>query len=130
MFQRRIERAGAERQSRQIGQHVEAGVIPGGIAYRQIDAAIALRGEVAAIAALAGSGIEHARAGGEVPREGRHGILQSRLEVQDVAPQKPGKAVCRRGVSHRGRASSMTVEPARQAASRAVGASAAQTRAK
>ena len=71
-----------------IGHRVQPAVVPGGVAHRQIHAAVSLAGEVVRVLALARAGVEHARAGGQRGREGRHGILDLRFEVQNVAPQR------------------------------------------
>ena len=50
--QRGVEGGVAEGQARQIGERVEGGVVPGGVADAEIDARVALAGENAACTGL------------------------------------------------------------------------------
>ena len=120
----------AEGQRGEVGHHVEAGVVPGGVAHGEIHAAVALGGEQAGVLAFAGAGVEHARVLGKAAREGFERLLDGAFEVQHVAAQRAREERGGGGVPHFFRASTITVEPARQAASSNVNGSAAATRAK
>ena len=102
----------AERQRREVGQRIQAAVIPGGIAHRQVHAAIALAREVVRVLSFARARIQHPRARRQPARERRHGVLDFGFEMQNVPPQRPRQAVRERRVSHRRRASIITVDPA------------------
>src|SRR5574341_1408225 len=68
-----------------------------------------------------GAGVQHARARRQFRRQLPHRVFNGCLEVEDVAVHPPGKPALDGGVLHDFfRASMITVEPARQAASRTV----------
>ena len=83
--------------------------------------------EVVRVLALARAGIEDPRAGRKLAGKGLNGSLDFGFEVQDVAPQRLGKAFREARVFHLRRASIITVEPAPQAASTSVKGKAATT---
>ena len=87
-----VESGGAERERGEIGQHVQAPVVPGGVADGEIHAAVALAGEPARVLAFAGAGVEHTRALGQLAREGGDGVLDVRFETEHVTPQRAGQA--------------------------------------
>ena len=61
---------------------------------------------------------------------GGHGIFDLDFEVQDVTAERLGQAIGERGIAHGRRASIITVDPARNAASAAVNGKDASTSAK
>ncbi len=54
-----------ERQRRQVGQRVQAAVIPGRVAHRQVHAAVSLAREVVRVLSLARAGVQDPGAGGQ-----------------------------------------------------------------
>src|SRR5439155_22211509 len=99
-------------------------------AHGEIDSAIPMAREVKRVLSLAGAGVEHARAGRKLAREGGDGVLNLHFEVQNVQAEEPGKTVGQRGVTHRTRASIITLDPARHMASKAANGKAPSTSAK
>ena len=81
----RVEQIGRERERRQIGDGIQAAIIPGRIADCEIHAAVSLGAEQAGVLPFPGAGIEHARARGKRSREVRHAILNRTFEMQHVA---------------------------------------------
>ena len=122
MWTRGVERALAEGQRREIGDGVQAGVVPAGIAHRQIHPAVALAAEVLAVLAFAGAGIEHARARRQGSRRSR--ATASRIRTSKCRTWRRSEArqpVCEGRCSSRFLARlDHHVDPARQAASASV----------
>src|SRR5207244_2960219 len=120
----------AKGQRRQVRDGVQAAIVPGRVADRQVDAAIPRRFKKFGVAALTGAGVQNALPRPDSLREARQRLFNGRLKMQNVSAQERRKAIGDRGVPHVFlRASIMMVEPARHAASMTVNGTDATTRA-
>ena len=120
-----------ERERKKVGDRIQASVVPLRVADGKIDAAIAVIPKKAVVLSLAGTRIEDPRAGGQVGRERGYCAFDRAFEVEHVVAHEAWQQTRECAVSHYFlRASTITVEPARQAASRTAKGKQASTRQK
>src|SRR5579871_35772 len=128
--QRGVERSVAKRQRSQIADRVQPPVIPRIVPDPEVDREVSLLPEIGSVLRFSRTRVQHTRALRQRVRERRHGAFNLHFEMQDVPAQGPRQPVCQIGITHRRRASIMTVDPAWNAASNAVNGRLATTSAK
>src|SRR5215471_3372283 len=127
---RGVERCVGEGKRGEIGNRVEVAVVPRLVADREIHAAISMLPKTARVPALACACVQHTRGRRQIVRERGDRVFDLDFEVQYVPLQKARQAVGQRGVAHRTRASTITVDPAPHAASTAAKGTAASVSAR
>lgn len=113
------ENARAKRQRGEVGQRLNARIVPGGIADSQVDRRVLVTREITGMARLASPGVQHTRTRRNGGRKIPYCTFQNGIEMKQMAMEPTGQPALHMRVNHRGflRASTIMLLPARQAAS-------------
>jgi hypothetical protein len=98
-----IEGGGGQGEGGEIGDTVEAAVVPMGVTDSQIDGEIAVGGELGGVTEFAGAGVEDTGGRGKGLGEAGDGALDFRFKMENPVAKPRRQAVDRGAIEHGGR---------------------------